>query len=82
MPEGLDDAHIKNFLECVRSREAPNTEVEIGHKSTIVSHLGNVAYRAGRSVKWEPKTETISGDPEASALLGRTYRKPYTLPVI
>lgn len=82
VPVELDVVHIKNFLECVRSRQMPNTEVEIGHHSTIVSHLGNIAYRTKRIIRWDAERERIIGDAEADALLRRTYRKPYVLPEV
>lgn len=82
VPEELDQVHIKNFLDCVRSREFPNTEVEIGHRSTTTAHLGNIAYRTGRKIIWDAEREAIHGDAEAHALLSRTYRKPYVLPQV
>jgi len=72
--------HVKNFVECVRSRQIPTADVEIGHKSVIASHLGNIAVRLRRHVRWDPKTERIADDSEAQALLGRNYRSPWVLP--
>ena len=77
-----DDAtglHVKNFIECVRTRNRPAADVETGHRSTIVAHLGNIAFRTGRKVHWEAVKEEIVGDPEASKLLGRPARKPWNL---
>ena len=77
-----DDAtglHVKNFIECVRTRNAPAADVETGHGSTIVAHLGNIAFRTGRKIHWESAKEEIVGDPEASLLLGRVARKPWDL---
>ncbi|MHB8524033.1 MAG: Gfo/Idh/MocA family protein [Limisphaerales bacterium] len=71
--------HVKNFIECVRSRKRPATDVEIGHRSTIVAHLGNIAYRTGRKIRWDAAAEEILDDPEASKLLGRPARKPWDL---
>jgi hypothetical protein len=53
--------------------------VEIGHKATIVGHLGNIAYRTGRKLRWDAAKEEIVGDAAANALLGRVARKPWDL---
>lgn len=79
LPE-LFDPHINNFIDCVESRSLPVCDVEIGHRSTNVSHLGNIAYQTGRTLQWNGETETCVGDPEAQKLLSRTYRDPWSLP--
>jgi predicted dehydrogenase len=71
--------HVKNFIECVRSRQTPNADIEIGHRSTIVPHLGNIAYKTGRKLHWDAAKEDFAGEPEASKLLGRQARKPWDL---
>lgn len=71
------DLHVKNFLECVRSRQKPAADVEIGHRSTIVPHLGNIAIRTGHKLHWDATKEEIIDDPEASALLSRPARHPW-----
>ena len=71
--------HTANFIECVRSRKAPNAEVEIGHRSTTVPHLGNIAYRTGRKLVWDAVKEDFVNDAEASKLLSRAARKPWDL---
>jgi len=73
--------HARNFLDCVRSRERTIADCEIGHRSASVGHLGVIAIATGRKIKWDPATETIQGDEEATRLLGRAYRKPWQLPV-
>jgi predicted dehydrogenase len=77
-----DDAtalHSKNFVECVRSRKKPDADVETGHRSSIVSHLGNIAYRTGHKIHWDAAKKQIVDDAEASRLLGRQARKPWDL---
>ncbi|MGE3820210.1 MAG: gfo/Idh/MocA family oxidoreductase, partial [Isosphaeraceae bacterium] len=66
--------HQENFLATIRDGGTPNAPIEVGHVSASLCHLGNVATRLGRSIKFDPATETITGDDEAQALLGRTYR--------
>lgn len=77
--EDATGLHIRNFIDCVRSRRKPVADVEIGHRSTIVPHLGNIALRTGHKIRWNADTETISDDPQASALLSCKARKPWDL---
>ncbi|HXH06848.1 MAG TPA: Gfo/Idh/MocA family oxidoreductase, partial [Vicinamibacterales bacterium] len=72
-------SHIRNFLDCLKSRERPVSDVEIGHLSTAAAHLGNVAFRTGRKIRWDAEGERVVGDEEANRLLGREYRAPWTL---
>jgi predicted dehydrogenase len=72
-------AHAANFVECVRSRTAPNADIEIGHRSTSVALLGNIAYKTGKKLHWDAKKEDFVGASDASALLGRALRKPWDL---
>jgi len=71
--------HMRNFLDCVKSRNAPVSEVETGHRSSSTAMLGNIAYRTGHPVAWDGRTETITGDPEAAALLDVAQRKPWAI---
>jgi len=76
---GHDLLHKQDFLACIRSRAKPNADAEDGHLGAVFGHLANISYRVGRKVRWDPKAETIIGDPEAAALLTREYRAPWTL---
>jgi len=71
--------HVKNFLDCMRSRQRPNSDVEIGHNSMIACHLANVAQRLGRQVKWDVNAEKIIGDAEAQKFADHHYRAPWKL---
>ena len=71
--------HAANFIDCVRSRKPPNAEVEIGHRSTTVAHLGNIAFKTGKKLHWNAGTEEFVDDGEASKLLSRQPRKPWDL---
>ena len=66
--------HIQNFVDCIRTREQPNADVEAGHISATLCHLGNIVVRTGRNLRFDAKTESIVGDPEAAKLLTREYR--------
>ena len=74
------DLLVQNFVECVKSRQAPLASAEIGHRSTIVPLIGNIAYRTGRKLRWNAEKEAFEGsEPEATALLGRQHRGPWTV---
>lgn len=73
------DDHHKNFLDCLKSREKPICDVEIGHRSATVCHLGNIAIRLGRKINWDPAKEVITGDDEAATWVWRPYRAPWKL---
>ncbi len=72
--------HHKNFVDCVLSRQPTIAPVQTGHHSAIPGHLGLISMLTGRKIYWDPATEHIIGDPEASKLLSRPYRAPYKLP--
>jgi predicted dehydrogenase len=69
--------HVRNFLDCVKSRQDPIEPVEVGHRTATVCHLGNIAMRLKRTIKWDPDEEQIIGDDEATGLLSRPLREPW-----
>jgi predicted dehydrogenase len=75
-PKGFDghDPHLRNFLACVRSGERPIADIEEGHKSTLLCHLGNMAYRTGRTLDCDPTNGHVKNDTGAMELWGREYR--------
>jgi predicted dehydrogenase len=75
-------AHVRDFLDCLRSRKRPVADIEIGHRSTNTCHLGNIAYKLGRKLVWDNESETFKNDAEANALLAREERKGYELPKV
>jgi predicted dehydrogenase len=72
--------HLQNWLDCIRSREKPVADVEIGHRSITVCHLANIARQTGRSLRWNPVTERFIDDAAADALIVRERRKGFELP--
>ena len=72
--------HMQNWLDCMRSRELPVADVEIGHRSVSICHLANIARAIGRPLKWDPAREQFEGDDEANALVDRPRRKGFELP--
>jgi len=79
-----DLGHIKNFLECMRTRQKPAADLEtVGHPSSLLCHLGNASWRAGRTLRFDPATYAFVGDAGANRYLTRPeYRKPWVLPAI
>jgi predicted dehydrogenase len=75
----MDTAHVRDFLECVKSRKAPVANVDEGHRTATMCHLGNIATRLGRSVRWDPEKEEFIGDADANRHLHYEYRKPWKL---
>jgi len=71
--------HVRNFLDCVKSREKPNADIEIGHLSTRLCHLGNIAFRVGKKLTFDPVREAFH-DAEANALLARSYSNRFEMP--
>jgi predicted dehydrogenase len=82
--KGVDgqNAHVRNFLDCVKSRAKPTSDIEIAQRSTNTCHLGNISYKLGRKLEWDAETETFKDDPAANALLKREPRAGYELPAI
>ncbi len=76
-------AHIRNFLDAVRSRdrESLNQEIYSGHVSTAMCHAGNISWRTGKKLRFDAKTETFD-DEEANQYVGREHRKGFELPEI
>ncbi|MHC4441178.1 MAG: Gfo/Idh/MocA family oxidoreductase [Planctomycetota bacterium] len=74
--------NFQNFHNAVRSRKVSdlNADIAVGHHAATLCHLANISYRLGRSLKFDPKTETFGSDHEANALLTRHYRKPFEVP--
>ena len=71
---------MRNFLDCVKSRQAPVLNLELGHHVSTVAHLGNIAFRSGSKIVWDSAREQITNDPRADKLVGVKYRKPWKLP--
>jgi hypothetical protein len=75
-------SHYKNFIEAVRAHDKTmlHGPVETAHLSSGLAHLGNISYRLGRQLTFNPKSERFINDPEADKMLTRNYRAPYVVP--
>lgn len=71
------DNHYKDFLDAIKSRKKPICDVEVGHRTATVCNIGNIAYRLGRNLKWDPKKEKFENDKEANDLLKRPMKKEW-----
>jgi predicted dehydrogenase len=73
------DAHHENWLDCIQSRKPCRADIETGHRSATVCHIGNISLRLGRPLRWEPVKEEFPGDPTANILANPSMRAPWRL---
>ncbi|MBI4908360.1 MAG: Gfo/Idh/MocA family oxidoreductase [Acidobacteria bacterium] len=78
--DGNEVHHFQNFFDCIRSRKRPNADIETGHKSTMLCHLGNIVARTGRNLQFHSGSETLVNDADANRFLRREYRKHWSTP--
>jgi predicted dehydrogenase len=71
--------HRIDWLQCIRTRKRPICDVEVGLRSATVCHIGNIAYKLNRPLRWDPRNEQFEKDPEANRCLWRPYRSPWML---
>lgn len=76
----VSPGHMQNWFDCMKSRKDPICHAEIGHRSSTVCHLGNIARWVGRKLRWDPVREIFPDDEEANQYLDIVRRKPYELP--
>jgi hypothetical protein len=72
---------MANFLECIKSRKPTICPADVGHRSVTLCHLGTIALRAGKRLKWDPVKEEFVGENAeiGNAMLSREMRKPWKL---
>ena len=76
------DLHVKNFLDCMKTRATPHASIEIGGHIARVAQLGNIALRTGRKIFWDGDQGKVVGDEKAVQLSRASYRAPWKLPVL
>jgi hypothetical protein len=74
-----DNNHYANFINSVLTRRTPASNIDSAAQSDFISHLGDIAIRTGRKIKWDPVKETIVGDETAARMMHRSLREPWTL---
>jgi predicted dehydrogenase len=75
----LTEMHARNFLDCVRTREKPNADIETGHRSTTFALIANIALQMGQRLQWDAEQERFTNCDEANDLLHYEYRAPWKL---
>jgi predicted dehydrogenase len=70
-------AHARGFLDCIRSRKTPVSDLESAQRVSVACHLANLSLRLGRKLRWDAKARTVVGDAEAARALVRPYRSPW-----
>jgi predicted dehydrogenase len=70
----LQRAHLRDFIDCVKTRRTPHADIEVGHLSSTLCHLGNIAHRVGREVAFDPSAMNFGWDGEANTLLASESR--------
>ena len=78
--DGGLDAHMVNFVECIKTREQPKCSTPVAARAAVTAHLGNIAFKTGRRLMWDDATQAFPGDEEANAMLVPAYRSPWTIP--
>jgi predicted dehydrogenase len=80
--EDATPQHARNFLDCVRSREACNCDIETGHRSTVATLIADIALKTQTHLKWDSKAERFTNSEAANRHLSYRHRAPYELPEI
>jgi predicted dehydrogenase len=80
-PDGHNIALLwENFIQAIEGKAEPVAGIEAAHRSSCLPMLGMISHKLGRSIHWNPETETIPDDPQAQALMSRPYRQGWTYP--
>ena len=79
--QGLNN-HMKNFIDCIKTRKKPNCPVEIAAGVATTCHLGNIAFKTGRRLYWDAEKSMCINDDEANRYINPVYRKPWKVPVV
>lgn len=83
--DSIARGHVQNWFDCIKSRQKPNADVEIGHRSSTICNLINIARelsQVGQTLTWDPATERFTNSNEGNQLLDRPRRKGWELPAI
>ena len=73
------DNHVREFLNCIKSRQQPQSTAESAHRSITACHCSNIALRLNRPVTWDPEREEFPGDEAANRMRYRVMREPFTV---
>lgn len=76
------EAHLKNWIECLKTRQDPNCTIEMGRLAAVYTHMGNIALRTQSRLVWNEGSRNFGNNAAANALLVPSYREPWTLPTV
>jgi predicted dehydrogenase len=79
-PRDIHEHHLQDWVDCMQSRAKPAADVEIGHRTATLCHLGNIARWVNRKLAWDPQREMFRDDEEANALASREQREGFRIP--
>jgi predicted dehydrogenase len=74
------EKHVRNFLDCLKSRQQPVCDVEFGRNAAVLAHMGNISYRTGNKLWWDDAAKKFKGDMKANEFITPEYRAPWKLP--
>jgi hypothetical protein len=78
MENQMFNANKRDWIDCIKSRNKPFCNLELGHRTAVVCNLGNMSLRlGGRAIQWDPEKEVVIGDKEAAAMCSKQYRAPW-----
>ena len=78
MENQMFNANKRDWIDCIKSRNKPFCNLEMGHRTAVICTLGNMSLRlGGRAIQWDPEKEVVVGDKEAAAMCTRQYRAPW-----
>jgi hypothetical protein len=78
MEEQMFNANKRDWVSCIKSRNKPFCDLELGHRTAVICNLGNMSLRlGGRTIHWDPEKEVVVGDKEAAAMCNKPYRAPW-----
>ena len=78
MEDQMFNANKRDWVSCIKSRNKPFCDLEMGHRTATICNLGNMSLRlGGRAIRWDPEKEVVIGDKEAAAMCSKQYRAPW-----
>jgi hypothetical protein len=78
MEDQMFNANKRDWINCIKSRQQPFCNLELGHRTATICNLGNMSLRlGGRAIQWDPEKEVVIGDKEAAAMCTKQYRAPW-----
>jgi hypothetical protein len=78
MEDQMFNANKRDWIDCIKSRNKPFCDLDLGHRTAVICNLGNMSLRlGGRTIHWDPEKQVVVGDKEAAAMCAKPYRAPW-----